>query len=84
MILLRQKIGRSRARVCNAQCYNAQTKRCHCICNGVNHGVGLEVARHNVRELFAPAIARMETPEMEVVLRQGNLFDDGADSDAPF
>jgi len=33
---------------CDANCYNAVHARCACICGGVNHGLGVDLARANV------------------------------------
>lgn len=32
---------------CDARCYNAKGDRCKCICDGHNHGVGLNQAIEN-------------------------------------
>ena len=32
-------------RRCDAKCYNAHGEECECICEGMNHGVGLATAR---------------------------------------
>lgn len=32
---------------CDAGCYNAEKPDCDCICQGKNHGVGLQKARMN-------------------------------------
>lgn len=36
---------------CDAKCYEALTPVCDCICNGRNHGRGLDRAVANTREL---------------------------------
>lgn len=36
---------------CDANCYNATGPKCDCVCGGRNHGVGLDKARENTREL---------------------------------
>jgi hypothetical protein len=33
-----------RAHTCDARCYNAKGKDCHCFCKGANHGRGFEYA----------------------------------------
>ena len=38
-------------RRCDARCHNARKPRCRCICGGVNHGVGLDQARANTKEI---------------------------------
>ncbi len=34
---------------CDERCYDARDPHCHCICQGVNHGAGLEQALANTR-----------------------------------
>lgn len=34
---------------CDERCYDAQDDKCHCICGGANHGVGIERAIQNTR-----------------------------------
>ena len=36
---------------CDAKCYNAWGPECHCICRGVNHGVGRQEAIANTRDM---------------------------------
>ncbi len=36
---------------CDAKCYNAKLPECECVCGGRNHGVGLQKALDNTREL---------------------------------
>ena len=36
---------------CDAKCYNATYPECDCICGGANHGVGIQQAIDNTREL---------------------------------
>ena len=43
--------GQKRQRNCNIQCYNAKGETCLCVCQGKNHGVGLEKAIENTREM---------------------------------
>lgn len=44
--LIKQDIG-SHHRRCDARYYNAKSRRCTCICNGVNHGAGYGKAVEN-------------------------------------
>jgi len=74
LILLRQKRGRGRARICNSDCYDARSKECHCVCGGLNHGVGEEQARKNGKVWFEKVAAR--DPSLEVVRHQAELFED--------
>jgi len=50
--------GGKRARVCNAQCYNAKFPTCVCVCGGKNHGVGLERAKENTREIAEELLSK--------------------------
>lgn len=36
---------------CDARCYKAKHPECTCICGGRNHGVGIEKALENTREM---------------------------------
>ncbi len=36
---------------CDTRCYEARELHCDCVCGGHNHGVGLERAVENTREL---------------------------------
>ncbi len=36
---------------CDARCYDAKNHNCNCVCGGRNHGVGLEKAAENTREM---------------------------------
>ena len=36
---------------CDARCYNAKSSVCYCCCGGANHGVGLQKAISNTREM---------------------------------
>jgi hypothetical protein len=37
---------------CDANCHNAKSATCDCICGGKNHGAGLQKAVENNRELI--------------------------------
>ena len=55
-------------RRCSAKCYNAKTKTCHCLCGGVNHGVGRDQAIDQTRAYFSELdeeISQLATPEMQ-------------------
>lgn len=38
-------------RRCDARCHDATEPNCDCLCNGANHGVGLQQALRNTREM---------------------------------
>lgn len=44
-------------RSCGANCYNAKSDVCFCICNGLNHGLGLHDAEANTRREGIAAVA---------------------------
>jgi hypothetical protein len=48
-----QRIGQGPTQRCDARCYSAKHGNCRCICNGSNHGVGIQKALDNVREAFS-------------------------------
>jgi hypothetical protein len=39
-------------RRCDAKCYNGHGKTCDCVCGGVNHGKGFNIAAQQVTERF--------------------------------
>jgi hypothetical protein len=47
-LLSLKRPGDKRAHTCDARCYHAKGKDCHCFCNGKNHGVGFETAIDNI------------------------------------
>jgi hypothetical protein len=49
-VIVFSKSGRNNRR-CDSTCHNAKGEDCNCICNGKNHGKGLEVAQRNARRI---------------------------------
>jgi len=47
-------------RHCDARCYNAKGKVCRCICEGINHGLGLEKAKGQMERLINAIIESNE------------------------
>lgn len=45
---------------CNERCYDAYKKNCTCICHGLNHGVGIDVAREQSFEILIDLIEDLE------------------------
>jgi len=45
---------------CGANCYNATTPQCDCICGGLNHGVGLQQAQTNTQHHVRRIIERLD------------------------
>jgi len=56
-VLIALRKGSTTMSVCNERCYNAKTKNCGCICNGLNHGVGRTMAIKHTREAGTLAVA---------------------------
>jgi hypothetical protein len=56
MILMTQKVGDGPTQRCDQRCYGAKGGNCQCICNGRNHGAGIDKALDNVRTMFAPVV----------------------------
>lgn len=50
-VLIWHRTNEGRTRVCNSRCYDAKTEKCLCICEGINHGVGLDKALANTWQL---------------------------------
>ena len=46
-----RRVGQKRVLVCNARCYDAKRALCDCPCRGANHGVGLQKALENTRQM---------------------------------
>lgn len=45
------------SRRCDAKCYNAESSDCDCVCNGRNHGAGLQKAQENVEKMAEKILA---------------------------
>jgi hypothetical protein len=61
---------------CDAKCYDAQGPDCDCVCGGMNHGAGIEIASDYTRQLAGVQLDQVKerggwiAPE----LRQRELF----------
>ena len=44
-VLIRETYRGKVTRVCDRRCYDATGQQCHCVCGGMNHGVGLAAAQ---------------------------------------
>ena len=69
MIVL-YKVTAGRRRVCNERCYNGEFHvKCHCICGGQNHGVGLGKAIDNMLQFANAGLAQgpLYVPERELL-----------------
>lgn len=56
--LLTVRLGNTVVDQCNATCYEATGRACRCICEGRNHGVGLDRAIVNTRRLHTDWVRR--------------------------
>jgi len=67
---------------CDQRCYNATSKKCRCICQGRNHGVGLKQALINTTKIAAdyPAYPNpslfhsMTQKQLDYALRLPNII----------
>ena len=62
-------------RRCDEKCYGADGGTCVCICGGMNHGKGLNIAMENT-ELYAKKILekiKKKNPEMKVTIESIQL-----------
>ena len=51
MVVLISKTTSGRRRTCSARCHNAKGLVCQCLCEGINHGVGLRQATENTQKM---------------------------------
>jgi hypothetical protein len=56
--LIELRDGKHPASACDAKCYNAKSPICDCICNGLNHGIGLPAAIDRTRRDGARYVAQ--------------------------
>jgi hypothetical protein len=55
---------------CDAKCYHAWGRECHCVCQGVNHGVGRQEAIANTRELAGSWLDRAGAARQVITLTE--------------
>lgn len=79
--LISVRYGSGEVRRCDANCYDAKSKKCDCVCGGRNHGAGLERAAANVREDMKHYVDTLGGRNAKVsvdvdvdVLKQGSLL----------
>lgn len=74
MNLLILKTADGTTRTCNATCYNAEHPKCHCICGGLNHGLGEAAARNqtallSIEELKQRQANSLRPQTIEIIKR---------------
>lgn len=52
-----------RQRRCDANCYNAKTPKCDCVCGGANHGKGLVQALRGQAQRFGKGVVKHTTSD---------------------
>jgi hypothetical protein len=79
--LLLMRLGGDVVGRCDAACYDAKHDPCVCVCASTNHGVGLEQAMVNTREMAKEWAARaratgrpIDTYELDVMTQHEPLF----------
>lgn len=70
IILRKNKDGATTGR-CDARCYGAIGKKCNCVCDGLNHGKGINEAILITYNLFKDIENLNEA--LPVVVKQGQL-----------
>ena len=50
-VLISGRTSEGKKRTCNSRCHNAKGQNCHCLCQGINHGVGLAQATENTQKM---------------------------------
>lgn len=60
---------------CDAKCYSAKGKVCHCICGGKNHGRGQQKAVENTRDMAEIWIKRWEDQHPTTPIVQHRISD---------
>lgn len=73
LIIARKPDGSALGR-CDAKCYTAKGLKCTCICGGINHGVGLNQAIHNIHEHRDLLMDAQEAGEFIIKPGQYQLF----------
>lgn len=75
------RVGGSVAGSCGKSCYDADHPKCRCVCEGMDHGVGLEQAIVNARAHHARWVERaradgwdIDTYELALAVVQLPLF----------
>ncbi|NPV54541.1 MAG: hypothetical protein HPY71_13670 [Firmicutes bacterium] len=66
--LIHERTSSGGVRKCDSRCYNAKGPICNCVCNGINHGVGLRAALENTRKIakeILNAQLSIETEDMD-------------------
>lgn len=73
LILRKDKSGAITG-VCGAKCYNAKGKKCHCVCAGINHGLGLEKAKYKTDKNRTPLLQTRKPGDCIIIQLQTQLF----------
>ncbi|MFV2172285.1 hypothetical protein ACFHW2_12125 [Actinomadura sp. LOL_016] len=71
--VLTVRVGGAVAGSCGRSCYDAEHDDCHCICEGMNHGAGLEQAVANTREHAAAWLARARADGQDITSHELGL-----------
>lgn len=66
VLLTLHRDGR-RIAICNARCYNAKRSKCDCICGGLLHGKGPDVAKQRARAVAADVAADLHVDGVNLV-----------------
>lgn len=75
-IILRKNKDGAITGMCNARCYNAKGKKCHCVCGGDNHGKGINYAIMNTSRCSKAFQSLFNPGEIEIKQGQFTLFEE--------
>lgn len=75
-LIIRKNKGGAITGMCNARCYGAKGKKCHCVCGGVNHGKGLHKARSITDKNRLPIFSTRNPGECFIIQLQTQLFEE--------
>jgi len=75
-LLIHTRPDGTHRRICGANCHNATKPHCVCICQGVNHGVGINQAIDNTQH-HAHLLADAQDPGRFIITNaQYQLFEE--------
>ena len=73
-LIKRKKFSGPTTGRCDAKCYNAKSKKCKCVCLGLNHGKGLEKAQYMTAKNRDLILSKRRPGECFIIQLQTQLF----------
>lgn len=72
MTLIQVSHSDGTTRRCDARCYRAKNAKCHCVCGGANHGVGLQKALEQTSQMAEAYLTAQLGPDWKVRVLAGH------------